>query len=307
MTLSVSRRGLLLGAAGLAAVPAQARAPSLDFVVIGDWGRRGRWHQREVAVQMGRSAAAIGSRFVISVGDNFYPDGVASATDRHWQNSFEQIYTDPALMTPWHVALGNHDYIGSVEAQLAYTDAGGRWQLPARYYTRTETLPDGTLVEIFFIDTSPFIEEYRDSRVVRIQGQDRQAQLAWLERALAGSKAGWKIVIGHHQLFTVTGQHHDLKEMIGQFKPLLDRYGVRAYINGHEHNLEHIAVDGVHYITCGAGSATSAVVTPPAGQFASDHHGFITVQLGADTLRFECIDDTGATLYGASIPRTLSG
>ena len=93
----ISRRGLVLGAVGLAAVPAEARAPSLDFVVIGDWGRRGRWHQREVAAQMGRSAAALGSRFVISVGDNFYEDGVASAADPQWQSSFEQIYTDPAL------------------------------------------------------------------------------------------------------------------------------------------------------------------------------------------------------------------
>jgi acid phosphatase len=299
----ISRRGLLLGAASLATVPAQALAPSLDFVVIGDWGRRGRWHQQEVAAQMGRSAAALGSQFVISVGDNIYPDGVASAADPQWQSSFEQIYTDPALMTPWHAILGNHDYQGDVEAQLAYASVSTRWHMPARYYTRTETLSDGTLVEFFFIDTSPFIEEYFGSRKVHIRGQNRRAQLAWLERALAASNAGWKIVVGHHQVFTVTGQRHDFAEMIGQFKPLLDRYGVRAYFNGHEHNMEHIAVDGVHYITCGAGSATSPVVTPPAGQFASDHHGFMTVQLGADTLRLACIDDTGATLYTANIFR----
>ncbi|MFI4983264.1 MAG: purple acid phosphatase family protein [Nevskiales bacterium] len=302
--LPLSRRGLLLGAAGLAALPAQARAPSRDFGVIGDWGRLGRSHQREVAVQMGRSAAALGSRFVVSVGDNFYEDGVVGVTDPQWQSSFEQIYTDPALQTPWHVILGNHDYQGDVEAQLAYARISQRWNLPARYYTRSETLPDGTRIEIFFIDTNPFIEQYRGSATVHIQGQDRQAQLTWLERQLAASTAPWKIVIGHHQLFTVTGQHHDFEEMIGQFKPLLDRYGVRAYINGHEHNLEHIVVDGVHYITCGAGSETSPVVTPPAGQFASDHHGFMTVQLAADTLRFACIDDTGATLYQADVQRT---
>ena len=63
-------------------------------------------------------------------------------------------------------------------------------------------------------------------------------------------------------------------------------------------------MDGVHYLTCGAGSATSPVVTPPPGQFASDHHGFMTVQLAADTLHLTCIDDTGATLYQANIPRT---
>ena len=40
---SLSRRSLLLGAApalGLATLPAQAKAPALDFAVIGDWGRR---------------------------------------------------------------------------------------------------------------------------------------------------------------------------------------------------------------------------------------------------------------------------
>ena len=64
--------------------------------------------------------------------------------------------------------------------------------------------------------------------------------------------------------------------MIDPFKPLLDRYGVHAYLNGHEHNLEHIVVDNVHYITCGAGSATMPVVSPPPGpvrQRSSRVHG----------------------------------
>jgi acid phosphatase len=299
----LSRRSLLPAAAAFAALPAQARAPSLDFVVIGDWGRDSRSHQREVAQQMGRSAASIGSTFVISVGDNFYEDGVTAVTDPQWRTSFEDIYSDPALMTKWHVILGNHDYQGNVEAQLAYSSNSPRWSLPAPYYTRTETLPDGTVAEFFFLDTSRYIREYVTRPKVKVQGQNKQAQIDWLERALANSQAAWKIVVGHHQLFTVTGQNHDFPEMIGPFKPLLDRYGVHAYLNGHEHNLEHIAVDGVHYITCGAGSETVTVVTPPPGQFASDHHGFMTMRLEAHGLGFAFIDDRGATLYQAVIPR----
>jgi acid phosphatase len=302
----LSRRSLLLGAApavGLVTLPAQARPSTLDFVVIGDWGRYGRWHQREVARQMGPTAAAIGSHFVISVGNNFYENGVSSVDDRHWQSSFERIYDNPALMTPWHVILGNHDYQGDVEAQLAYTATSKRWSLPARYYTRVETLTDGTTVEFFFLDTSRYIRSYLHHPEVRVQGQDKQAQLDWLEGALATSKAAWKIVVGHHQLYTVASQAHDFREMIGPFKPLLDRYGVRAYINGHEHNLEHIVMDGVHYITCGAGSATSPVAAPPPGQFASDHHGFMTMRLEAEALGFSFVDDEGAVLYQASIPR----
>jgi acid phosphatase len=303
--LSLSRRSLLPAAAAFAALPAQARSPSLDFVVIGDWGRDGRSRQREVAQQMGHSAASIGSRFVISVGDNFYENGVTDVDDPQWRTSFEDIYSDPALMTKWHVILGNHDYQGNVDAQLAYSSSSPRWSLPAPYYTQSETLPDGTVAEFFFLDTSRYILEYLHNPKVKVQGQDKQAQIDWLERALANSKAAWKIVVGHHQLFTVTGQNHDFPEMIGPFKPLLDRHGVHAYVNGHEHNLEHIAVDGVHYITCGAGSATAAVVTPPPGQFASSHHGFMTVRLAAHGLGFSFIDDTGVTLYQALIPRQL--
>jgi tartrate-resistant acid phosphatase type 5 len=303
ISAALSRRSLLPAAAAFAALPAQAAVPSLDFVVIGDWGRDGQSHQREVAQQMGRSAASIGSRFVISVGDNFYEDGVTAVIDPQWRTSFEDIYSDPALMTKWHVILGNHDYQGNVDAQLAYSANSPRWSLPAPYYSRTETLPDGTVAEFFFLDTSRYIREYLTRPKVKVQGQDKLAQIDWLERALANSQAAWKIVVGHHQLFTVTGQNHDFPEMIGPFKPLLDRYGVHAYLNGHEHNLEHIAVDGVHYITCGAGSSTTSVVTPPPGQFASDHHGFMTMRLEAHGLGFAFIDDSGATLHQAVIPR----
>ena len=136
----LSRRQVLLGAlpAGLAlTVPARAAAPALPFVVIGDWGRRGADHQAEVGRQMGETAASIASRFVISVGDNFYENGVQSLDDTHWRQSFEAIYTAPALQTPWYVILGNHDYRGEIAPQLAYHSKSPRWRMPARYFSRT--------------------------------------------------------------------------------------------------------------------------------------------------------------------------
>ena len=44
-------------------------------------------------------------------------------------------------------------------------------------------------------------------------------------------------------------------------------------------------------------------MTPPPGQFASDHHGFMTMRLEVEALGFSFIDDAGATLYQADIPR----
>jgi tartrate-resistant acid phosphatase type 5 len=291
-----------LGLAVLPRVPAEARAPSLPYVVIGDWGRGGADDQREVGLQLGKTAAVIGSRFTISVGDNFYDDGVRDLVDPQWQNSFEAIYADPSLMTPWHVILGNHDYRGSVEAQLGYGAKSPRWRMPARYYKRSEKLGGGVSADYFYHDNSPFVTGYRGTKV-KIDGQDTGAQLAWLDRELGASRAGWKIVIGHHPVFTVTAGDQNTPELIARLKPLLDRHGVHVYINGHVHNQQHLVVDGVHYITSGAGSQTLGV--PPAGkdQFTSDRHGFMTVAHSADAFRFAFIDESGRELYRAAVRR----
>lgn len=109
---------------------------SLNFLLMGDFGRYGQFYQKEVATQMGKAAATIDSEFVISVGDNFYPNGVQSTLDYSWKASFENVYTDYSLQTDWFVALGNHDYRGSVQAQIDYSNISRRWHMPSTYFKK---------------------------------------------------------------------------------------------------------------------------------------------------------------------------
>jgi len=112
----ITRRRALQGL-GLAAIAPFAPVwaaeadpdPFISFLAVGDWGRDGAFHQAEVAARMGETATALYADFVISVGDNFYEDGVASVDDPKWKTSFEDVYTAPSLQIPWYVALGNHD------------------------------------------------------------------------------------------------------------------------------------------------------------------------------------------------------
>jgi tartrate-resistant acid phosphatase type 5 len=168
-----------------------------SFLIFGDWGRDGQFHQADVATQMGLAAAARKCRFIISVGDNFYDKGVQTATDSRWKSSFEEIYTAPSLAVPWYVILGNHDYKGRPEAQLDYGKTHPNWKMPTRYFSALEPITESEKVEFFFIDTSPFVEEYRAKEDMRdeIVSQDTSAQVAWLDQVLANSKAAWKIVI----------------------------------------------------------------------------------------------------------------
>ncbi|MFY7652826.1 MAG: metallophosphoesterase, partial [Chitinophagaceae bacterium] len=101
---------------------------SLPFLVIGDWGRNGEFHQKDVANVMASTATKYNCSFIISTGDNFYPDGVISTTDPQWMNSFENIYNSYSLQIPWFTAFGNHDYRGSIEAQLNYSKISRRWR-----------------------------------------------------------------------------------------------------------------------------------------------------------------------------------
>lgn len=307
--MSLSRRTLLgamplVGLAGAARGVVPARPDRLAFVAVGDWGRDGASHQRDVAAAMGAAAASVGSAFTVSTGDNFYSDGVATATDPQWWSSFEDVYTHPALQTPWQVVLGNHDYRGTPQAEIDYAATSLRWRLPSRYYSSSRS----PLVDIFFIDTSPLVHSYRakvHSKIAEnVASQDVAAQLAWLDRALAASIAPWKIVVGHHTLRSGGSAHGDTAEMVAQVLPILQRRGVNVYMNGHEHDLQHIRRDGLDYICSGAGSEVRPTGAVEGTRFALARSGFAVIDIDAASLKLEFRDYTGASVYRTAIARS---
>lgn len=274
---------------------------ALTFLGVGDWGRNGDEHQREVAARMGEVGAEIAARFVVSVGDNFYNDGVASADDPHWRTSFEDVYTAPALQVPWYVALGNHDYRGEPDAQVAYTAKSPRWRMPARKFLQGFTAPDGATLDLLVIDTPPLIEAYRGEPSMRVQGQDPQAELAWIDVQLAASRADWKIVAGHHPVYSGGSDHGSTPELIRELKPILERRGVAAYLFGHDHDLQHIEVGPVAYIGTGAGSRTRPTGAIAGTRFCSDKSGFTSFALTRARLNVGFHAWTGERLHQAEI------
>lgn len=279
---------------------------SVSFLVVGDWGRDGNFNQREVAEQMGRVAAENRAGFVISTGDNFYDNGVTTTDAPQWKTSFEDIYTAQSLQIPWYVVLGNHDYRSNPPAEMAYTLVSPRWKMPARYFSHARKLPDGGSVEFFFLDTQPFVEAYRKGgKYSDVAKQSKDAQLQWLRDGLAASHAEWKFVVGHHAIYSNGTEHGNTPELIRDVKPLLEQYGVQAYFNGHDHDLQHIVVNGVNYITSGAGSRTRPTGTSPDTRFSlGETSGFLSAVLTANKLKAEFIDYTGKTVYSFTVDRT---
>jgi acid phosphatase len=303
------RRAVLQGATALwlsAAAPvlAQDRRP-LSFLAVGDWGRQGARDQRAVAAAMGAAAADLQSRFVISVGDNFYPGGVQSVSDPNWRRSFEDVYTAASLQTPWYAALGNHDYRGSPNAQIAYSAVSRRWKMPARYYRITDPVLTPEL-DVFVLDTTPLIEDLGETVMRlswgRVSMPSPHPQLAWLDQQLARSTARWKIVIGHHPIRS-GGRHGGSAQLAQALEPMLKRYGVQAYVCGHDHVLQHVDAGGVNHICSGAGASAGEVAAVDGTRFAAARPGFAVFTLDAGALQVGFRGADGRTLYQAALAR----
>ncbi len=297
-----NRRQVIAGASALTveliALDAHA-ASSRSLLVLGDWGRAVAPHQHDVATQMNVAAGEQDCVGVLAVGDNFYEDGVQSVDDPKWRTLFEDVYAGEKLRPlPWYVALGNHDYGGVPQAQVDYTRRSDRWHMPARYFKVASLgLPD---VDLFVIDTNPLIAENLtgdDPLNVNSRSQDGAAQLAWLDRELAASQARFKIVAGHHTLFSGGVTHGDSPELIARLLPILRRHAVIAYVNGHDHDLQHIVRDDMHFVCAGAGAEARPVNAITGTRFCVERSGFAILSAGEGGLGLEFRDYTGVRVY----------
>jgi tartrate-resistant acid phosphatase type 5 len=287
--------------------PQMASSGGLNFLVFGDWGRQGEQDQVEVAAQMAMAAKDLNPEFIISVGDNFYENGVQSVDDPHWRKSFEEVYRDPTLQVPWHCILGNHDYHANCDAQIAYNKINPRWNMPARYHWRSHQIEAGIAADFFYLDTTPMVKSYykdgNEKTRANVVTQDVPKQLAWFRASLAASKAQWKIVVGHHPIYS-GGGHGDTPELIENILPLLQEHRVQAYFNGHDHDLQHLTAGEVNLFDSGAGSQHTPTFYTKRSKFAQSCSGFTAVSLQADKMDVRMINHQGKTVYTTTVARS---
>ncbi len=277
------------------ALPApEATDTTLRWLVLGDWGTGGQI-QRRVARAMAEVARRAPVHWILSTGDNFYPSGVRSADDPRWESHFERVYAESSLRVPWYPVLGNHDYRGHPDAQVAYSQRNRLWRMPARYYTHEHTLPDGTPVLFVALDTQELLT-----------GPDtaRRRQLQWLERTLRRFSRGWKFAVGHHPLRSA-GAYGENAQLLRLLKPLFDRYGVAAYFCGHEHDLQLLRHPDDRFVCVisGAGGGVRSTSYGPFTLFAAAQPGFVYAALGPQTLRLWFIAADGSILAVETVPR----
>lgn len=249
---------------------------SVKFAVIGDSGTGGR-AQYEVARRMVEAHSRFPFEFAIMLGDNLY--GGENPSD--FVDKFERPYK-PLLDAgvKFYASLGNHDE----PAQRFYKpfNMDGK-----RYYTFSK----GD-VEFYALDSTYMTP----------------AQVEWLQKELAGSKAKWKIPYMHHPMYSSGERHGSEMDLRVLIEPLFLEHGVDVVFAGHEHFYERLKPQkGIYYITQG-GSAKlrrgnirdNSALTDKG--FDTDN-SFIVIEIAGDQMFFETISRAGRTVDSGRIAR----
>lgn len=281
---------------------------ALHFLVIGDWGRKGDYHQQDVADRMEETAKTLDAEFVIALGDNFYPNGVASIDDPNWVASYENIYKGYHLEIPWHVVLGNHDYRGNPQAQVDYTNKSQRWNMPSRYFDYEFTDEDtGLYVHFLFLDTCPFEKKYyTEEAYTNVKTQDSTKQIKWVDSLIISKpKADWTIFSGHHPLYSGGKRIEDTEQIRNSLGPILKRNNADVYFAGHEHDLQYIKPEGkTHHFISGAGSEVRKTgMIEGISKFAASVQGFMAVSITKEHMLVQVINYRGNVIYTTEIKK----
>jgi tartrate-resistant acid phosphatase type 5 len=276
--------------------PRQAGQKYLQFIAVGDVGT-GADGQRDVAESMAAKAAQEPISFVLMLGDNFYESGVTSVTDPQWTNAFVDMYHQPSLQVGFYAVLGNHDYRSNPQAQIDYTRLSQRWRMLDRYYTVVRSLGDSASVQFFFLDTNPLAYlSLSQAKALSDTGIEMR-QIRWFDRQLNESTAQWKIVLGHHTIYS-GGEHGDNESMRYLLEPLLTKYKVDFYLAGHDHDLELLkSMNGVHYVVSGAGGKHRDVRWRENTLFAATNLGFTFFRISPNEAVIEFLSRNGSLEY----------
>ena len=181
----------------------------------------------------------------------------------------------------FYVALGNHDN----QNQRFYKPFHMEGE---RYYSFSK----GD-VKFFALDSNYMDEE----------------QLAWLQKELDGTKQPWRIAFFHHPLYSSGGKHGSDMQLRAILEPLFVKYKVALVLTGHDHFYERIKPQrGIHHFVIGGssklreGDVKKSNIT--AASFDTDN-SFVLMEIQGDTLNFQAISRTGATVDSGSLRRAV--
>ena len=244
--------------------PATAKAPILRFISVADTGTGDRG-QYSVAKAMARYHRQNPFDLAILAGDNIYNNGEMEKINAVFERPYQSLLQQGVK---FHACLGNHDIrTANGDPQVSYAN----FNMKGRFYTFSREQ-----VQFFVLDTN--------------HNADWKTQLPWLEQELSRSDAKWKVVFGHHPIYS-SGRYGTNQAFIKSLTPLFQKHGVQLYINGHDHNYERTrSIKNTTYLVCGAGAGLRPVGRSEWTEHSASVLSFAAYEVYPDRIEISGID-----------------
>ncbi len=294
----------------LAAAPGPAAGDSaepLRFAVVGDSGT-GDKYQRLIAQRMTEWHDRLPYGLVLMLGDNIYGGlfGLGGGNQKDFEEKFDQPYAQLLRRgVVFRATLGNHDMRGDDGAHLIRARERFHIDGPQGYYrfTAGEWFPAAGAAGLNKVKEEVPLVEFFVLNTVRVE-EDKQdpQQLAWLKQALAASRARWKIVYGHHPLYSSARRHGSDERLRQKLAPLLhggDGNEPRAEVvlAGHDHIYQRFhPQQGIAYFVCGSSGKLrrgNAEPSPLVAAVEDRQRTFMLWEATPEELRFRAINEQG--------------
>ena len=241
----------LVGAAAF--LFAQQSAAPLRFAILGD--RTGE-AQPGIYEAVWRELAATKPAFVLGVGDSI--QGLDDATAASEWTDFEHVL-EPFRKIPYFPAAGNHDVWSEASAKLFEMHSGHPMHYsfdngPAHFTVLNNSLTDNLLPE----------------------------EITFLEADLkAHESQPVKFIVSHRPSWLINVM---LRNPNSPLQQLAAKYGVHYVIAGHVHEMMHLTLDGVEYISApSAGGHLRNSIKYEDGWF----FGYILATVNGGDVQFE--------------------
>ena len=285
------------------------------FLSLGDWGQLNN-DLRAVAKQIDVTAQQYNATFLINTGDNFYENGVESVNDSQWRTTYEEQFDGNALQIPWYSVQGNHDHHwgrGGAEIEYSTVNCDHRWTMPYYYYFKQlRVLPTSSdeqqsaepiTLDVTFIDTWILTEPDFDNGTA-ITEEQREGHWQWIDESLQksmnnsyGVTPHWRMVVGHYPVFS-GGEHGDTSPLVIRLQPMLAKYNVDIYINGHDHTLQHLQdTHNTNYYVSGNGAKRGTYVTTRQTVWGVVDPGFMVHSMNTTHMLTQVIDREAKVVY----------
>ena len=320
----------------LAAAPVDPHAA--HALILGDWGYLDKPGSDAAAFGHGFAAQGMVARgmrhyaqtanlrpdALFALGDNWYGDLPGGAQCPRWTEQFEKLYPAETFPGPVYSMLGNHDYqvmpadINKVQAELEYARTGKgldgkptRWTLPDRWYT-FDFPAHKPLIHFIVLDSNMPRPDgtWQHGHDFTLKPEEQAEQLRWFEAQLQKPRTTPFLgVLGHHPIYS-NGPHGDHPVLVRDWDPLFRKYKVDLYMAGHDHDLQHLELDGhptTHFLSGGGGADLYVLKVDglDRGPYAQQVHGFSHLSVTPKALELRHLDADGRLLYG--ITRNTAG